>query len=282
MNRQHILFFILFFFSFQFFSSFVVKTPGSPVASTGAPDEMTCGKAGCHDDAPILNGTGTNQFIILNQDIPKYEPGQWFNFRIAINRPGHDKFGFQAVALRDDLNENVGEWHIYQPNRTQILYNENVIDRYYVTHRQPGTAQVAEGRGAWQMEWKSPETNIGDISFYYATVASNHDGSRFGDSIFISKYTISPFGSTNSQTVEELDALIFPNPVMETITVNLKGEKGINYWRITDIVGKVFMEMKYEDPVNKLEINVNSLPKGTYLLFINSNSIHGSHRFLKL
>src|SRR5688572_16616394 len=114
------------------------SSSGAPAGHTGAPGELTCSTAGCHDDNFLNNGGA-----ILNIDIgaaAKYTPGQSYPVKISITDPSVTRFGFQIVALADNGNSSAGTFQITDARRTQLTKNpRKFAEREYVTYTFDGT-----------------------------------------------------------------------------------------------------------------------------------------------
>ncbi len=165
------------------------KSHGAPLASTGAPGELTCAQSSCHDsNAAILsNGEIDLSFSGVGN---VYSPNAEYAINLAANVPGIDRFGFQIVALRSADDSNVGTWILSDPLRTQELYDEAFIDRSYMTHSTAGTMALGSGQTNWDLIWKAPSSDLGDVTFYVAIVAADYDGQRYGDAVYYDSFTI--------------------------------------------------------------------------------------------
>jgi len=162
---------------------------GAPAASTGAPDEKHCSTSGCHSDFAPNTGIAELTASITN-GVTHYELGKTYQVAVSISNPGLVRFGFQAVALNSD-SKNTGSIRIIDKARTQIIPGYGTMtDRKYATYTYEGTNAVSTGLGKWSFEWTAPETNEGDITFYFASVAANNDGTDAGDYSYSKKITL--------------------------------------------------------------------------------------------
>ena len=177
-------------------SSFIPKTSGSHISCTGAPGELTCKQAGCHADATFEDDTLTNELVFGNHQ-NLYIPGQTYTFQIKVRKPGHDKFGFQIVALSEQDETNAGTIQVTDPVRTQLQDNATppIEDRRYLTHTANGTIASPADSISWTFDWTAPSVDIGPIVFYYATNCTNHNNQNTGDELHLSTYRITSQGS---------------------------------------------------------------------------------------
>jgi hypothetical protein len=257
-------------------SSFIPKTSGSHISSTGAPGEQSCKQAGCHVDATIVNDSVTNTFVFGNNE-QTYLPGQTYHIQIITKRVSVNKFGFQAVALAEMTETNAGLMLITDSIRTQLqdYASPPLDDRLYVTHTANGTLATGPDSIVWRFDWKAPATDIGPVVFYYATNCTNQNNQNTGDELHLSEFRITSPTSGIAQWEKELvvfyDAkqhfLHFENApkVVGKITLmNIEGQ------RIADFSLSGQTAYLFPEP----------LPKGIYFLQLNFNNKHLLKRFI--
>ena len=186
-------------------SSFIPKTSGSHISSTGAPGEQTCKQAGCHIDASIVSDSVTNTFLFGNNE-SVYTPGQTYQIKITTRRSGVSKFGFQAVALSEITETNAGLMAITDPVRTQLqdYASPPIQDRLYVTHTANGTIANTADSIQWSFDWTAPNTDIGPIVFYFATNCTNQNNQNTGDELHLSEFRITGPASGVEERQKEL------------------------------------------------------------------------------
>jgi hypothetical protein len=176
------------------------KTSGAHPGATGAPNEPTCAKAGCHSDAVVahLNSGGVSKLTYSGIG-NTYMPDSIYHFNLAAERVGHSKFGFEVTTLEDALFTYTGQLALTDLPRTQII-NNNIsgVIRKYITHTAAGTTELTPGKTSWNFDWIAPSTNVGPISFYYAINVTNNNNLEFGDSIYLGRVTLQPFQSPNA------------------------------------------------------------------------------------
>ena len=161
------------------------SSSGSPASSTGAPNETTCAKSGCHDDNSINSGNASLS-LQIGDSITNYIPGKTYSLKVKISENAVSRFGFQLVALTNK-NSNAGKFQLVDQVRTQIVSNNlELTDREYVTYTFAGT-DGTNGASEWMINWTAPSSNIGPVSFYLAGVSANDDMTDQDDHV----YTIS-------------------------------------------------------------------------------------------
>lgn len=163
-------------------STVITYTSGPPVNNAGAPTGGDC--TGCHSGT-VNSGTGTSSIVFSGST--QYLPGQTYTVTASILEPGRSKFGFQIVALKNSDNLEAGSWIITNATTTKGVSS---VDATFIEHTSAGTAQMMPGLGSWSIDWVAPSSNVGSITFYLATNATNSDGLSSGDNIYTKTLTI--------------------------------------------------------------------------------------------
>ena len=201
------------------------KTTGGHPSSTGAPGELTCANAstGCHATASITNdNNNTVNTLTYSAADSSYVPNQTYTLTLKAKKTGITKFGFEIGALRNTGTTNAGTWIITDAARTHTITGTGSLStRKYVTHSTNGTPQVSAGLGQWSFNWTAPSTNVGDITFYYATNCTNNNAANTGDQLFLSSFKIHPFSGTSiSEFLNEQNFQAILNPASNQLTLN--------------------------------------------------------------
>lgn len=149
--------------------------------NTSAPNEMTCYRSGCHTN----NGSGNaSVFLQFNDSSITYENMDTVLMRIGFDKSFSNEHGFQMVAL-DSLNQNVGSWLASGSNQIQVINGFSFPNRKYVQHTIVGT-----NNNNWLIEWVSPDTYRGKITFYASFLETNEDDTRNGDTLYNGVLTV--------------------------------------------------------------------------------------------
>lgn len=189
-----------------------VASSGAPIGSTGAPGENTCAKSGCHTGQDNLNaGPGT---LRLNHDLAglSYEPGQVYSLSVSLEQKDIERFGF-ALSVLNKEGKSVGEFILTEPSRTQVLPGiSHFSGRNYLTYTYAGTQALPDETGKWSFQWKAPETEQGSVTFYFAAVAANNDGTDEGDQVYTDSLKVDLLMSSDILK-NGIRAEVFPNPV---------------------------------------------------------------------
>lgn len=250
---------------------FYKKSAGSHPGSTGAPGELTCAKSGCHAGT-TNSGVGTNTLTFSAAD-STYIPGQTYNLSVLVQKAGIARFGFELTALKDSNNRGIGTFVITDATRTQIISAViNSQSRASVTHKTAGTPAITTGNTSWGVNWTAPTTNVGTITFYYATNCTNNNNASSGDAIYLSSFQIKPkvFASIN-EIINEKEVNIFFNKADNSIDVSytLKVPSKVAL-HLFDMQGKEIVSTDYNHGavgkyLDKLELK-NNLSTGVYSL----------------
>lgn len=159
---------------------------GPNAGVTGAPGELTCAVAGCHEGQP---NTGKGQLLITAPSA--YEPGKVYE--ITVKHMTTDKsrrrWGFQLTVL-DQTNNKAGDLQS-SGSLTQVIPGGPGGNRQYIEHGFLGTFQGQQFQASWTFNWTAPDTDIGPVIFYSAGNEANNDGSNTGDQIYTTNTTVS-------------------------------------------------------------------------------------------
>lgn len=235
--------------------SLILNSSGSPAGRTGAPGEQLC--TGCHAGT-AQSGAGVNT-LTFDSGNTEYTPGNSYQFDISMNT-GTSKNGFQVTAL-DGSNNMAGGWTITNAGATQTVSG---LGRSYVTHTFGGNNQ-----SSWSMQWDAPASDVGDVTFYVSTNATNNNGNGSGDVIYISQLTISSATSTGISIRDEMQASLSARPdgdgnlwvLFNTI------EPADCSIKVFDLKGRQILD----DPIGAVgsgqqEVFLSGIPAGAYLL----------------
>ena len=109
-----------------------------------------------------------------------------------MTQVGVNQFGFQTVALTDNTNTNAGLFLLIDTDETRLIEDDhNGSDRIYVGHTICGADTDTLGEKQWSFDWLAPDTDVGDIDFYLASLATNHNHSTSGDHTYTQVITLS-------------------------------------------------------------------------------------------
>ena len=215
--------------------------------STGAPGETSCLR--CHTGAP-LNELGGELTINFDNNNSSYQLGKEYEIVVTANKADISTFGFEIVALQKSTNLSVGRFIVTDTLRTQAFSSTLDMDtREYIGHTKLGVEANIVGINTWSFKWLSPTADMGEITFYAASVMSNSSGNRFGDRVYTKHIPIS----------SDVNAVIEPAKISKFIVYALSPDMlkvryhlaspALTHIRIVDSKGEVLQVLKntFED-----------------------------------
>lgn len=226
---------------------------------TGAPGEMTCGRASCHN-APVNAGSALAG-IDVGGGSNTYRAGDTLALTVSISGAQSPRNGFQITAL-DAANNFAGAWILTSPDEMQIV-NGLSLPRKYVTHQAAGNLQ-----SSWAMDWVAPDADAGDITFYAAILDGNDDGTVNRDSVYAVATTLVFDPANAAQDIwADQDLQVYPNPAVEELFVNSPGGP-LRSIRLVNMRGEALRQWQPVSGANRL--NVAGLADGAYFLLVES------------
>lgn len=164
--------------------------------------------------------------------------------------------------------DNSGSWSIFY----DAVYSKDGKSIY--GGAQAGTKAFKVGNFAGEL-LSPPNTNFSSFSVKCLKYLNNESAFVAGDSRGnISKWAGDAFTSVETKITR--DNLVYPNPVINTLHLNLPENSIVNRFEITNILGKVVKEGQ-----SNTSINVSDLNSGTYIITLYSNSGLIRNKFVK-
>jgi Secretion system C-terminal sorting domain/Reeler domain len=250
---------------------FLGNQTGAFPENTGAPNELTCGRAPCHN-IPANTGSA-NINIRFGDSIFRYQSDSVYRIRVRIANPQTAKNGFQILALNASA-QNTGQWILDNAGKTQIISGIGLPSRKYVTHTEAGNQQ-----SEWFVNWKAAKTGVGDVIFYASVLSSNNDGTNSGDQLYITSARINySTTSTGSEPGDPLGFKAYPNPARDRFWIEHNRDDSEYDAVLANCYGAVLQQFKVVPGLNP--VAVSALPAGVYLLKIRDKNSDVFHKFL--
>ena len=244
--------------------------------NTGAPNDLTCGRAPCHN---IPDNIGSAQIAIsVDSTGGTYFGNQIHSIKVSITGAPTIKNGFEVLALNAS-NQNIGTWQLVDASKTQIIAGISFPARRYVTHTSAGNHQTE-----WTVNWKAPATNVGRITFYASVLASNNDGTNSNDQVYTTSKSVT-FGTASvNELAQNVHLDVFSTPYTEGVILKLNSDKVRNLKLQTlDLLGRVssseYWQVNNGDNIKKL--NLPNSVTGIYLIQVIENENIISHKIFK-
>ena len=208
---------------------------------TGSPGEQTCN--GCHSGSG-----GTISITSTNMTNWEYVPGTTYNMSVTVAKSGVNLFGLGVEALNSS-NQNAGTLIITNTSETTI---KTANGKTNVVHKLNGGA--ATNTKTFNFNWAAPTTAIGNITFYFAGVSANANGSDNGDFVSTGSQIITSNSTASIGQTDNNDALqVYPNPASNLIhiqNVNLRSTE--MKVEIIDYSGKIVFEKNIATSINSV------------------------------
>ena len=264
-------------------ATFIILTAGTNTDNgkagyTNSPGEGNCTTSGCHTSFAVNTGGGSISISSTNMPMMPtlmYDTGVTYHMTVTVARSGNSLFGFCVEAL-DTTGNNAGTLVITNSAKTQIKTRIiNSVVRRSVVQQLNGGASV--GSMAFNFDWTSPSTNIGNVSFYFAGVAANGSGTSLGDYVYYSNQVVTfniVSGISNLNSANKIS--VFPIPVQDHFNVNYQTKAiGTVKIKLITMQGSLAAEL-----FNKIEVSgehtenfylPSNLSAGNYILTIESS-----------
>lgn len=184
-----------------------------PLGRTGSPASggLTC--TACHGSAV---GTGS---VTLMGAPTLYDPSTVYNLMVRVADPVQVGGGFQ-ISVENPAGSHMGTLIVSDATNTQF----NTAAHTFVNHNSTGVANSIANWGAngnsvtYSLQWQSPATDMGPITFWVAGNAINNNGANTGDFIYTTQ-TTAGFNGGPIPTVSEWGVLAMALLVLTSGTV---------------------------------------------------------------
>ncbi len=224
---------------------------GYTSAASGSPGDFQITCASCH------SGGNFSAVAAITTNIPTsgYQLNTIYNVTVSV-ASSSSKHGFQLTA-ENNSNAKVGTFVAGSDSQT---FNSNKS----VTHRSAGTSKKS-----WTVQWTSPSTNQGEVTFYAAVNATNGNNNFNGDQ------AVTTFSKTNSEMnlgVSDYLASQFsyaPNPADDQL--NFEIPLGVEQAEVIfyNHLGQNMFSQKIS--TNQKSVDLSSLISGVYMMNVKTN-----------
>ncbi len=203
-------------FGFLLLCSVALNDDGK-AGRTGSPGELDC--TACHNNFALNSGGGSIVLGSTNMAAWEYVPGTVYHMTATVARSGNPLFGMGLEALTA-TNTNAGTLTITNSSTQIKSFTVNGVSRKNVVHTLNG-GNTPDAK-TFEFDWTAPNTNIGNVTFYYAGVASNADGEEStGDHVYTGSQVVTPALSTSIlELAPGVEINVYPNPVTDMVKVD--------------------------------------------------------------
>ncbi|WP_366942000.1 choice-of-anchor V domain-containing protein [uncultured Nonlabens sp.] len=231
---------------------------------------FSCGQPGNFSGSPGDNGTTCTQCHSVGANhsgIPSltnvptdYTAGQTYTLNLAIDGSTVSKFGFNITA--EDVNgDKIGSWSAGAGTRLRS-------DGNGLTHNSSGTSS-----NSWNVAWTAPSSDMGPVTFYYATNQANGNNSTSGDQVITGQ---SGAVLTNRDNLISSFKL-FPTHAVNNINIELAQSDDAQLM-IYNMNGQPVMQRSIS---RQNLIDITPLSSGIYITQVIVDNKISTHKFIK-
>lgn len=250
---------------------------GAPAGYTGAPGDnaSACVAGGCHT---TLTGGGQVNIEVLDNGTPvtKFQAGKKYTVHITTSGGNAAVYGFEAT-VKNSLRRTIGTITVTDNVNTQHCFGFNS----YITHTYPTST------GDWSFDWTASTTDTNAVTVYAAVNFANGDGNNTGDHITkaqSAKLVHTGIGERENLFVNNLR--YYPNPVLDFLTINYtlthSAQVSVKLYSLDGKLLQAKENMASVNGNNITSLEMGSLPKGVYLLQVNSEEGTTTRKIEKL
>lgn len=237
-------------------------TGGQGGAFSGSPGDSNANCTQCHTPIAGLDFFGTPQL----SGVPiSYIAGTSYTLTLSIQGSAAPKYGFNITAEAvDQSNSKVGTW---TPGTGSRLRDAGATDG--LTHTSAGTSG-----SSWTFTWTAPTSNVGPITFYYATIQSNNRSGNSGDQMIIGN---SAAVLSNGQDVAISSFNIYPTEAVDFLNIDLNQfDNGqVDIYNMSGVI------VKQASLQQENVLDITGLSSGIYLANVSVNGTTTTERFIK-
>ena len=175
-----------------------------------------------------------------------------------------------GVTIQGTFEVNLGDTHIGGNNPGFNFFSENINggNTYALFNNTPN--EVLATNNCWEINEESTLQNVEGV------ISHNVDDNNLGEVIF------NPIMLCNVVGVEEFEESIkvYPNPIKESVFVNLSDDKEIERVEVCTLNGTIILsEFGFNN--NRIELNFSSLASGIYFLDVKGSGFIFREKIIK-
>lgn len=127
----------------------------------------------------------------------------------------------------------------------------------------------------WRVATKCSGTNPAVYTGYSAIQTFTMPSQRLGDG--------ETTNESKSEHQKEIDMIIFPNPVIDALTISFEIDARDFHVQVLNSIGQMVIEQNHyaKGGLTQKQLNVSKLPNGIYFLKVSSSEGNASRRFIK-
>jgi hypothetical protein len=195
---------------------------------TGGAGESSC--SSCH------GGSNANGSVAISSNIPAigYTPGTTYTMTVTVTYPGRTCFGVDVISL-NAANTSTGTMIITDATYTKTSVSGGRTNLVQKTPKSTGT---------FSFNWTAPAKGTGNVTFYYAGLACNGNGTDdSGDYTYTGNHTYPektcPLSITTQPTTQNLfvgatSALFISSSNSQTATYQWQENAGTGFANVSN------------------------------------------------
>lgn len=260
-----------------------IEDDNGKAGRTGSPGEQTCVN-GCHSSYALNSGSGS---VALTSDMinNEYVANQVYNMQLTVSQTGDSLFGLGVEALTVS-NANAGT---LTAGTGSVIKTATIsgVSRRSITHARNGGSGTLNSH-TFNFTWKAPATGGGTVTFYFAGVAANDNGSNSGDYVYtgsqvFTEYVVPSGINDVNGTAQALK--VYPNPVADKFSFNytLNDEQPVNagiYTLTGQLVQPVLNKVASQGNHIETVILTENISTGVYVLLLSANGKTTSQKLI--
>jgi hypothetical protein len=228
---------------------------GQTGSFSGSPGDGGSTCTNCHATGANHGGTP-----ILTNMPTAYAAGQTYNINLGINGSNVSKFGFNITAEVAG-GTKIGTWTAGTSTRLRT-------DTNGLTHNSSGNSS-----NNWDLSWTAPASNLGPVTFYYATLQANNANGNGGDQMVSGQS--SAILTNNEELISSFQ--LFPTHAIHEVTIQLVNSDKAHLV-IYNMNGQSVFQRNLE---RQNKIDVTSLSTGVYISQVMVNNKISIQKFIK-
>ena len=255
--------------------------PGDETDSNGS--ARTC--QSCHTTSSSIQVTLDIEVMDdIGTTVTEYVPEQTYDVKVTINSSGSETpaaYGFQLLCLQVPLGVPGDDSESFASPASNVrIAVASSNGRQYAEHKGPSSSNE------FMVEWTAPAVGTGTITFYSCGNGVNLNDESGGDNAACNQLQLTegePLATKDFSEVISFSA--FPNPVDDVINLKVNSQISGTYdVRIYNLFGQLVKSDKIDLGIgeNVESLNVNDLPKGSYLLLVTDGEKMTSQKIVKL
>jgi hypothetical protein len=221
--------------------------------------------------ARILSGSGeisNNRYFANTGTFSFYMRTSTANTGAKVRLWLNDTDGIELSPQLDVIND--GQWHKYVWNLTN--FNGTALDT--------GNGVLnSSGIRLNSIEFTQPNTAATWFIFIDDIMVDLNGTEGTGARLVSDPTTAIPSATTDMIQKKEANVIVYPNPGNGVFTIDFKQHPVSSFTlKVHDTYGKKLMEKKYTG--GKQMIDLGRLPRGTYILYVNSEPVNESFKIV--